>query len=127
MNLSRNEDSLLCPSTPRYRIGAMVNEMQVEDLAWNNQNEYIFQITYEINPDDYDHLATDVKAFGVDTTEVLLQVIGMVIWAKEYHHLTGQMPNPYILVQLYSTAPSYNGWYASDEPGGGDRDFRVKS
>ena len=103
------------------------------DIVMKNQTElgsvkYIFWVSYEINPTDYKHLASDVEAFSTDTTEVLLQLIGTIIWAKQHHHFTKQMPDPCIPIQFYSASPSFCCWKVPDEPRRGNTsDCRQKS
>ena len=87
-----------------------MNEEDVKVLADWYWNEYIFRVSYEINPTDYEHLLPDIATFGTDNVEVLLEVLSTVIWAKEHHHLTGCIPKPYIPMALYSTKPSFVTW-----------------
>ena len=85
-----------------------------------------FWVSYKINPLDYEHLLLDIVAFRRDDVEVLLEVIIMVIWAKEHHHLTGHIPEPYIPMALYSTEPIFKTWSIPTEPKH-NPDYRHKS
>ena len=44
--------------------GTYVTDVKV--LADWYRNEYIFRVSYEINPTDYEHLLPDIATFGTD-------------------------------------------------------------
>ena len=93
----------MCPSAPHFRLQESLSEEDVKLLANKYRKEYIFWVTYKINPLDYKHLLPDMATFETDNVEVLLQVLGTVIWAKEHHLQTRCIPKPFIPLALYST------------------------
>ena len=103
-----------------------MSKENIKVLCEKYWNEYIFRISYEISPSDYKHLLLDVATFRRDNVEVLLEVISTAIWAKEHHHLTRHIPEPYILMALYSMEPNCKTWSIPTEPKC-NLDYRHKS
>ena len=82
----------------------------METLCVENRDEYIYQMTYEVNMDRYAHFTEDLKVLGSNTKEMIRQVIATCVWAYEYHHLTGQIESPYLPYLLWSPTPRVEGW-----------------
>ena len=71
-------------------------------LCLNHREEFIYQTTYEIDIHKYDHYREDLKAFGNNAEEILLQVIATYMWACECHKKMKRTPDPYLPYMLWS-------------------------
>ena len=74
----------------------------MEILCQDHQEEYIYRLTYEVNCRKYEHYHDNLKAFGNNAEELLLQVVTICTWAQEYHNLTERTPDLYLPYMLWS-------------------------
>ena len=74
----------------------------MEILCRDHRDEFIYRTTYKIDSQKYEHYRDDLKLFGNNSEEILLQVIATCTWAYKYHKLTDQMPDPYLPYMLWA-------------------------
>ena len=82
----------------------------MEILCRDHRDEYIYWLTYEVDSRKYDHYHDDLKVFGNNAEELLLQVIVLCTWAQEYHDLTERTPDLYLLYMLWSISSRFAEW-----------------
>ena len=83
-------------------------------LCLNHRDEFIYQTMYEIDIRKYDHYKEDLKAFGNNAEEILLQVVATCTWACEYHGKTQRTLDPYLPYMLWSQASRHGEWDVSE-------------
>ena len=82
----------------------------MEILCQDHRDEYIYWLTYKVDSRKYDHYRDDLKVFGNNAEELLLQVIALCTWAQEYHDLTECTPGPYLPYMLWSISSRFKEW-----------------
>ena len=103
-------DTGLCVRNPYFWLNQILTKKQMEILFQDHQDEYIYQLTYKINSRKYDHYHDDLKVFGNNAKELLLQVIMLCTWAQVYHDLTECTLDPYLLYMLWSISSRFAEW-----------------
>ena len=78
--------------------------------AQDHRDEYIYQLTYEVDSRKYEHFHDVLKAFGNNAKELLLQVIMICTWAQEYYNLTKRTLDPYLPYMLWSRSSKFGEW-----------------
>ena len=105
----RRLDTGLCPRKPHFRLKQTLNSKVMEELCQEHRDEFIFQTTYEIDLRKYEHYNYNLKIFGNNANEILLQVIMTCTWAREHYALTRHMPDLHLPYMLWSRLGSQNG------------------
>ena len=95
-------DTGLYPERPYYHLNQVLDERMMGVLCLNHRDEFIYRTKYEIDVRKYDHYREDLKAFGNNAEEILLQVVATCMWAREYHEKTKRTLDPYLPYMLWS-------------------------
>ena len=82
----------------------------METLCRGHRYKYIYWITYEVDSRKYEHYRDDLKVFGNNAEEIMLQVITTCTLAQEYNDLTGLTPDPYLPYMLWSITSQFDKW-----------------
>ena len=107
-------DRGLCPERPYYHLNQILDERMMGALCLNHWDEFIYQTTYEIDIRKYDHYKEDLKAFSNNAEEILLQVVTMCAWVREYHQKTQRMPDSYLPYMLWSQGSRHGEWHVPE-------------
>ena len=113
MPLAREQrwsDMGLCPERPYYHLNQILDERMMGVLSLNHRDKFIYRTTYEIDVRKYDHYKEDLKAFGNNAEEILLQVVAKCTWACEYHERMQWTLDPYLPYMLWSQASQHDKW-----------------
>ena len=68
-------DTGLCPQQLYFQLNQILTARQMETLCWDDRDEYIYRKTYEVDSRKYERYHDDLKVFGNNAEEPLLQVI----------------------------------------------------
>ena len=79
-------------------------------LCRDHRDEYIYCVTYEVDSRKYEHYSDDLKVFGNNAEELLLQVVATCTWAPEYHDLTECTLDPYLPYILWAQLSKFDDW-----------------
>ena len=101
----QRSDMGLCPQKSHFCLNQVLDARMMDVLCLNHQDEFIYRTTYKINIGKYNHYRDDLKVFGNNAEEILLQVINMCTWAHEYHQKTQQTLDPYLPYMLRAQSP----------------------
>ena len=82
----------------------------METLCRDHRDEFIYWMTYEIDSRKYEHYCDNLKVFGNNAKEILLQITATCTWAQEYHELTECTLDPYLPYMLWAWPSRFDEW-----------------
>ena len=106
----RRSDTGLCPRRLHFRLNQILSAKMMETFCRDHRDEFIFQMTNEIDSRKYKHYRDDLKVFGNNAKEILLQIVVTCTWAQEYHELTEHTSDSHLLYILWSRPSQFNKW-----------------
>ena len=106
----QRSDISLCPRRPHFWLKQILSAKTMETLCWDHRDEFIYWTTYEIHLRKYEHYHDELKGFGNNAKEILLQIVATCTWAQEYHELTECTPDLYLWYMLWSRLSQFDEW-----------------